>query len=691
MDKAPVAPWAPVKVREEENGCSVLVWDRIYTLKDSVLFTSVVSRSNEILSAPMRLVGLENGGKIEWTEQNVFIMEETAQKVTLCASQESAAFIVNTSLEIAYDGYCAIDIKIMPRGKTVAEVFGVSRPKPNEYSLDRLWLEIPVKKEFADLYHYYPSSPTPTCADGRSVLFSSVCMSGRIPGPLTMPFKPLLWIGTEEQGLVWCADSDRNWEPSHPDKALELLDGPDALTLRLHLIDDTVKAWNYTGKEGLPKNYVYPPLSFQMGIQATPVKPFPKNPYKAHICHIDCFKKVEGEYDDYLSRPVVPDSDEIGYDRLKRLGVNTLLIHEKWNKIQNYWQLPEPTRNLVKNIVRECHQRNIKVIPYFGYEVSTLNPRYSEYASSRRLNPNHVYAGGWYRKPGQRAYTVCFNSAYARDMAEGIKKLAKEYGFDGVYLDSTLQPDACINSDHGCGFHDYAGKLHPVYPMTVLREFTKGLYEFFEAQGGMVNTHLSNCCNIPALSFSHLNWDGEHSQTYINAEGLESVPLDYMRAQYSARNFGIPYELLAYTFDNWSFEDSLAIGMIHGIFSRPNDIGEPLERMALIWKTVDAYDFEEAEWRPYWKNNVFPAESKIKVSYYETGQERSKKYLVFIANPTDGRVADVTLELSRYPVRVFSTFKQHNIESVLQFGPRESDVLLVEEIGQEMREAAAVL
>ena len=683
MDNIPVTPWPPVKVRKEGNGYSILSWDRIYSLRDSVLYTSVVSHGNEILSAPMRLTGSENGMEIEWREQNAFIMEETAQKVTICASQESAAFIVNTCLETEYDGYCAIDIKIMPRGKTVAEVFGVSQPKSNGYSLDRLWLEIPMKKEFASLYHYYPSSPTPTCADGRSVPFSSVCMSGCIPGSLTMPFKPLLWFGTEEQGLVWCADSDRNWEPAHPDKALELVDSPDVLTLRIHLIDNTVKAWNYTGEEGLPKNYVYPPLSFQMGIQATPVKPFPKNPYKEHICHIDCFKKVEEEYDDYLSRPVMPDSDESGYDRLKRLGVTTLLIHEKWNKIQNYWELSETTRNLVKNIVRECHQRDIKVIPYFGYEVSTLNPRYSEYASSRRLNLNHIYAGGWYRKPGQRAYTVCFHSTYAKDMAEGIKRLVEEYGFDGVYLDSTLQPDACINGEHGCGFYDVDGQMHPSYPITVLREFTRNLYEFFEARGGIVNTHLSNCCNIPALSFAHLNWDGEHSQTYINAEGLESVPMDYMRAEYSARNFGIPYELLAYTFENWSFQDSLSIGMVHGILSRPNDMGYPLELMSLIWKTVDRYDFEQAEWKPYWNNHVFPPESRVRLSYYETGEEGRKRYLVFIANPTDDAITDITLKLSDYPVLIFSALQQRNVEAVLRFGPRESDVLLVEETGQQ--------
>ena len=265
-------------------------------------------------------------------------------------------------------------------------------------------------------------------------------------------------------------------------------------------------------------------------------------------------------------------------------------------------------------------------------------------------------------------------------MAAGIKKLTEEYGFDGVYLDSTLYPGPCINTDHGCGFCDAAGKLHPTYPVTALREFMKELYTFFEPRGGIVNPHLSNCCNVPALSFAHLNWDGEHSQTHINANGIESVPLDYMRTEFTGRNFGIPYEFLAYTFDNWSFKDSLAIGLIHGILSRPNDIAEPLELMAPIWQTVDRFHFEQATWKPYWSNGVLPAACKAKVSYYETGESGSKKYLVFLANPTDSPVEGFTLKLSNCPVRIFSTAKQRQVESQFQLNPRESDVLLIEEI-----------
>ena len=673
--KKPITPWIPMSVSEGNDLCAVSMWDRTYTVDKNVLFTSIVSRGNEILNAPIRLVGLENGEEIVWKEQSPFVMSANEEQVTLCCSQESSAFIVNTALKTDFDGYCDMDIKIMPRGRTVAEVFGVDKVKPNEYSLDRLWLEIPLKKEYFSLFHYYPAAPIPTFEDeSRGFQLSSVCMSRAIPCSMKLPFKPLLWLGNERQGLCWCADSNENWEPADENNAIEIVDGKDEVLLRFHLIDKTVEAWKPI--EGRPKNYTYPPLSFKMALQATPVKPFATNPYKEKILHIDCFKKILEEYDDFLAKPVVEGSTEIGYDRMKRLGVTTLVIHEKWNKVQNYWELSKPTEKLARTIVAECHKRGIKVIPYFGYELSTLNPKYSEYATSRSLHPCGAYAGGWYRKPNQRAYSLCFNSRYAKDMAEGIKKLTEEYDFDGVYLDSTLYPTPCINASHGCGYTDRNGNIRPTYNITALRNFMKNVYEYFESLGKMVNPHLSNCCNIPALSFSHLNWDGEHSQSYINANGIDKIPLDYMRTEYSARNFGIPYEYLAYTFDNWSFEDSLSIGLIHGMLSRPNDIGKPLEVISLIWKAVDSFPIESAEWNPYWENGVLPEESKVKVSFYKA-EGKTPEYLVFVANPSDSDNQTVTLDFIGKQTHIFSVSKQSEISATITLNARKSDVLLV--------------
>ena len=46
--KKPITPWIPMSVSEGNDLCAVSMWDRTYTVDKNVLFTSIVSRGNEI-------------------------------------------------------------------------------------------------------------------------------------------------------------------------------------------------------------------------------------------------------------------------------------------------------------------------------------------------------------------------------------------------------------------------------------------------------------------------------------------------------------------------------------------------------------------------------------------------------------------------------------------------------------------
>lgn len=673
-----INPWIPVNGSEDKNGCKVSLWGREYTIKDDVLFSSITSLGEELLTAPIRLTALENGGKPSvWQEQTSFIMSSSDEQVCICASEQSDSFIINTSANIEFDGYCDIDIKVMPRGKTVQEVFGLEKVAPNPYSLERLWLEIPLKKKVAANFHYYPNNVGNPEFYGQAIEPSSVSMSREIPSSMSMPFKSIVWIGNEEKGLCWVADSDKNWEPEMPDKAIEIIDSDNTVTIRLHLIDGPVKAWHE--EPGKAKNYTFPPLSFKMGIQATPVKPFPENPYKEKILHIDCFKKILCEYNDFLKNPVVDNDTEIGYDRMKRLGVTTLVIHEKWNKVQNYWEMPTDTEARTREIIEECHKRDIKVIPYFGYEISSLSPLYGTLGDKCvRTRQSGVPEGGWYRKPNQRDYCVCYGSEWADMMAEGLKALTEKMGFDGVYLDGTIYAYPCYNHEHGCGFTDASGREHPTYQVSSTRRFMKMLYNYYEPRGGIINTHLSNCCNIPSLSFSHLNWDGEYIQTYINQHGIDSVPMDYLRTEYSARHFGTPYEFLVYTFDNWNFKDGLSISLIHGMLPRPNDIGKLLEIISPIWKAIDKFPIESSVWKPYWANEAEVTGDNIYVSYYEFEKcNGEKSYLIFAANPSDKAAENVTIKISSKEISPFDEIEKKRVSFPINLSPRDTKIFTV--------------
>ncbi|HHX36926.1 MAG TPA: hypothetical protein GX717_02980 [Clostridiaceae bacterium] len=662
--KGLMKPWTPMESTEKDGKCSVSMWGRTYEVNNSVLFTSITTQNQQMLSAPIRIVGRENGHPIEWNENETFIMDKSDERVILCATQQSESFIVNTSLSLEYDGCCIIDLKLMPRGRTVQEVFGLAKTKPNPFELEQLWVEIPIKKRYASYFHYWPSYGN-TIFEGENIPNSPVSQSRRIPSSMALEFKPLVWLGTEEVGLSWFAESDENWQPADKNRAIEIIVAPDEVVLRLRLIEDRVNGWEE--EKGVSKEYAYKPISFQFGLQATPVKPFPKNPYKEKNLHIDCFIKVLEDYYDFLSKPVVSGSDEIGFDRIKRLGVTTLYLHEKWNKIQNYWEIPCDTQWRIKKIIDECHKRDIKVIPYFGYELSTLSPSfYSKQKECLRDRLNHSTLGsGWYRKPNQRAYIVCYNSSWQDEMVSGIKKMMETYKFDGIYLDTTLRPAPCANSMHGCGYSDPNGERRVTYPIFATRNLARRLYSVISSNGGIINSHNSNCLNVPAMSFFHLNLDGEGIQMYIRDNGIEAVPMDYLRTQYVGRNFGVPCEFLVYPYPNWSFKDSLCLSLIHGILPRPNDIGEPLEIMSEIWKVIDKFPISNSTWHPYWdnKNEVKASTDEIRISYYKhIPPSGASEFLVFASNVSSNELEKVELQFNTNFNQIKITDTQNEVE-----------------------------
>ncbi len=645
-------PWIPMKASEDNGRCTVSLWGRTYTQNRAVLFSSLLTQGHELLASPIRLVGMENGQEFRWEETESFIMSSSPEKVVLCGTQQSNAFVVNTACSTEYDGLASIELKIMPRGKTVGEIFGVSQYQAPSFHLDRLWVEIPLKKSAVTHFHYWPYDD-PVRFSGDPLPQSMISMSRKLPSSMQMSFRSLLWLGTMQAGICWFAESDENWQPADPDCAIEILDEPETVTLRLHLLDSQPSAWSRQAAAdngcALLEAYTFLPLTFRFGLQATPVKPYPANPYQEKILHIDCFKKIAGEYVDFLHGPVAPGSFESGFDRMKRLGVTTLFLHEKWNKIQNFWELPADTARRIHCILDECHSRGIKVIPYFGYEISSLSPLWGEWGEEamRKKPQGYQNGGGWYRKPNQRDYTVCYNSSWQDAMVEGVQRMLKEFPFDGIYLDSTLFPFPCANEAHHCGYTDGQGQRHVTYPILAIRRLTRRLYAIFDPDGRRVYTHVSNCCNIPSLAFCHLNWNGEHIQTYIHKNGADSIPMDYLQTEYTGRNFGVPSEFLAYAYPNWSFRDALSLSLAHGILPRPNDIGEPLEIISRIWAAFDRFPIESSVWRPYWEETavVQIEPSQILGSAYEhICVDGKREWLLLLANPTSQELKKAALQ-----------------------------------------------
>lgn len=629
-----LSPWTAIKVQETENEFIVYVTDREYTFEKNKLFiSSITSLGQELLNGGLLLKGVDTDEPIKLTDAQTFLFEKADDKVTFIASAQSTSFIFNVSTTIEYDGCTFFELTVVPRSLTVRQAFGFDKFVLPKYELSSLSVEIPLSEKVSKYFHYFPRDNAKN-EDGS--VRDSVFNSGELKQTVHLPFASVLWFGNENVGLNWFAESDEHWKYEEND-ALTIVKG-EQCKLCVNLLNDAPDIWDKTLKPDM-RLEVYRPVTFAFGLQATPVKPYPKKPYSKKILHIDCFKKVVGDYLPFLSSPVVDGDTEIGFDRIKRLGVDTLILHEKWNRVQNSWIIDEQTKKDTKIIIDECHKRGIGVIPYFGYEFSTLNPLIGKYFEKVRVSwANGFMRGGWYRSPWQRDYVVCYNGEWGDKFAQGVCQVVEEMGFDGLYFDGTLTPYECANEKHGCGYRTKDGKLKETFNIVSRRETMKKIYEYMDERGKLVNIHISSCMNNMGAGFTHLILNGEDIQRTIQKKGLENVPEDYIRSEYLGRNTGIPNELLVYEFEGiWSFNDSLSFALPNGLMPRAVDIGKPLEILSRLWEIFDKYPTENCVFKPYWEGTGGKCTNeKIKISRHE-GDEYS---LCIIANPQQESVEE---------------------------------------------------
>lgn len=642
-------PWIGVTAEEKENTVTLKVLGRTYEMNHAVLPTSIVSLGEELLYSPMRLVCRECGQDTQWQDPQVYLMEEsTEETAVLCATMAGRQFYINTALRVDYDGCMDIDIKIMPRGTTVQEnYFGLKEEDP--YRLDRLWLEIPLKKEHINLFEMFPRNDYTLC-DGTVVEGNGMTGGDFIPEGLTkFSFQPQMILCGDGRGIGCFFESNQNWQPEDPADAMELEDRGDHVVFRVRLLDSNPASWKYTEREAAVWNNR--PVCFRMGLQVLPYRTFPKNPYKEHNIHIDCFTKIQEDYEDFLAKPYCDENgvitDATVFDRLKRLGVNALYLHEKWNTCQNAFSITKAAGRRLHYIVEQCHSRGIRVIPYFGFEISTLHPDWSkvkdEYCTYR---PDGEVNISWNRKPYQRTATVCQSSGWSEEFVRGIDRLFAEYGFDGLYLDGTASPKVigCSNENHGCGYRDGEGKIHATYPFFGIRRLMKQLYQVAEKHGATICCHTNAVYTVASMPFCHCIWDGEVLQSKLVLEGMERMPEGLFRSNFPQRAFGLPMFMLVYPNPPvWTFEQGMAVSLLLGVLPKPVDVGKPLEQVSRLWHILDKYPVENAQWCPYWQEQTLlqSSHSAVKLSYFYC--ESEKRLLVFAVNTTNQPIDQWTM------------------------------------------------
>ena len=333
-------------------------------------------------------------------------------------------------------------------------------------------------------------------------------------------------------------------------------------------------------------------------------------------------------------------------DRLKQLGVRTICFHEHWTDVQAY---PKTTHGeKLKKLVDACHQRDIRLLLYHGYEMSNIAPEWDEYHERCLVHPRR---GGYKRKyqpePDQTAYIVCYRSVWQDFIAHHLQKLVEEYDIDGVYLDGTSEPWGCANQKHGCGYVRPDGSVGQTFTFFDTRSMMKRIYTIVKAHDpeGQVNVHQSTCMTIPTLSFATSYWDGEQLQSVARKDAAQEVlPIDAFCCEFMGHNWGVPAELLHYASGPFERFECVSLALLHDVLVRPSSM-EDVEVSSKMWKAMDAFGRDEATWLPYWENSDYVRTSspQVKVSLYN----RPEKGLIAVVANTgrDDCQSQVTFNL----------------------------------------------
>lgn len=577
------------------------VWNREYEFSGNSVFPSSIKIGNEeILYSPIRLNAVFGERTGEWKNGHIIKTSSDDESVSFSNGAETENIIVNANVVAESDGFIKIDFRIMNH-------WGLLHNCDNVPHLTGLSIDIPLKKQFAGLMHFWPN-----CESGVNVSHKVLNSYATPEGKTFLPFKPCLWTGWEYGGLNICCEDDKSFELKDKEKCVVFENNEEFVNVRINLLDDMPYDWRGKTDEWGDNLKV---ISYTFGIQATPVKEFDNTHIKNWRVWQTNVTDLKEMSEKYGPAKIVRDENSI-LEKVADCGVTYIHMHERWSAIQNYG-LPKD-EEYFKNLVDDCHKLNMKVMVYFGYEVSSLYPEFDKnYENYVNKNINGNTVGGWQRYPIQRDYTVCYKGGYGDVVAERAANAMDKYGVDGIYTDGFCIPWECANASHGCGYTDRDGVLHATYPIFAVRENAKKLYKEVKKRGGIHDTHQSAMLLMPTLSFADSYYDGENLQSMM-IENIANLKLDTFRAEFMGTNVGLPCNLISYNNGDYTIRRTSGLSFIHNVFPRARTIDE-VEFMSKVWKVIDDFRLEKAVWHPYWKQvEVKSSDEHCYASYYET-------------------------------------------------------------------------
>ena len=591
-----LSPWIPVKTNVQPGKVRVGIWGRTYDFGPEPFLQQITTKDQEILDSPITLSGQINEKKIQWAGETN-LKSATDTEATVQQTYQSNGATLHISAKTEYDGYTiyTCELKAM-----------------RDLDIRQLKLDIPLKSQFATLCYGDRVLP-----EKNSDLYTE-WYSGAVKGPLSFQFSPNIWLGNEELGLTWQAESDQYWHNADSQKAIEILPQGKSTFFRANFVDTPIHL--AAGQS----------LQYRFALLATPIKPLKRDAWSWRIA-ID---EPQG------ADLTLPDRKAEGgksiLDFYRGVGIKNL-----YTNASDIWPWPMPRHqqytDALHRMITAAHRAGIRIYPYLIHQrFPVMVPEFDIYGLNMANRPLKTYVESTnppgslrpgplaldYGANSQGCVFMCCSSMAMQDAyIYSLAQRLKIFGDDGVYLDGTVHiGPLCENHDHGDGYLGEDGKIHGTYPTFAIREFMKRIYTVVKEHDpdGIVDAHCSWGWNPAGLAYADVQWNGEQFGPRFQMKGVpdgyipSALTLEQFRTEFTGRQLGIGAEMLTYRLGKPNL--CAAIALLHDIsprlytnsfdnFSRASD--PYYASVPKIWKMRDEFGMEQAQKYFYWNNQDY--------------------------------------------------------------------------------------
>lgn len=501
-------PWKAIKV--EQNDVS-LTCSRIRLdgggLPASVQVTQPEPSWNfpataELLARPIRFLEVVGGRKAPLAVSAACSFKEKAADACVFAGRaRGSACEVTVRGRIEYDGYMWFDCELTGVGGT---------------ALEALTLEIPMLGQHAALIHAQSDQMRAGSVGKELEKRDGVLWRGSdLPhSSLYGTFVPYVWLGNEDRGLCWFADSDQGWLADDNQDMVEVVRSGSEVCLQAHVI---AKPTTLKGKRSFAFGLMpTPSRSLPPGWRAWSFEPdWPRVP-NTHRSH--WYPGRSNAWDTPCSCGTYPrDWDEnrkAMAEFLKRGDLDRAVLYVSMVDLGN---MPE--------------QRAFQ--GEWGGTDET-GGTFEDWSWERRFYKSEDRADYYVLKAALVPSTIDFR-------IWSVDQMIKRCNLPGIYEDNAyLFPIA--DELMGYGYRREDGRLQPEMNLRALREYHKRLATVFwkNKKEPLIVIHKSTAMILPSYSFGTVGYDGEWREVAsASTDFIDQWPLDYFRAIAMGRNWGL--------------------------------------------------------------------------------------------------------------------------------------------------------